>query len=69
MVPVTEPEVTEDAEPLKGLVLGPLLGQGSYGRVYRARWQGSAVAVKVGIANIRFVVLIQHNTKQALFVC
>ncbi|KAK9807645.1 hypothetical protein WJX72_005215 [[Myrmecia] bisecta] len=29
------------------VVLGPMLGQGGYGRVYRGRWQGSVVAVKI----------------------
>ena len=27
--------------------LGPLLGRGSYGRVYKARWKGTIVAIKV----------------------
>ena len=32
---------------LKELKLGVLLGRGSYGRVYRARWKATAVAVKI----------------------
>jgi Protein tyrosine and serine/threonine kinase len=29
------------------LQIGPLLGRGSYGRVYKGRWHGAMVAVKV----------------------
>ena len=35
-------------EPFEDVVLGPLLGKGSFGRVYRAHWNGDPVAVKVG---------------------
>ena len=34
-------------EPFEDVQLGPLLGKGSYGRVYRAMWSGIPVAVKV----------------------
>jgi hypothetical protein len=34
--------------PIPGLVMGPLLGRGSYGRVYRGLLKGRPVAVKVG---------------------
>lgn len=33
--------------PIEGLQLGPLIGKGSFGRVYRARWHNKPVAVKV----------------------
>lgn len=36
-----------DALPFEGLELGPLVGRGSFGRVYRGRWQDKIVAVKV----------------------
>lgn len=34
-------------QPFDDVKLGPLLGKGSYGRVYRAVWNGAAVACKV----------------------
>mmetsp|Transcript_3321 Transcript_3321/g.9610 ORF Transcript_3321/g.9610 Transcript_3321/m.9610 type:complete len:877 (-) Transcript_3321:642-3272(-) len=34
-------------EPFEDVQLGPLLGKGSFGRVYRAMWNGVPVAVKV----------------------
>lgn len=34
--------------PFDDVVLGPLLGQGSYGKVYRGVWNGADVACKVG---------------------
>ena len=43
--PSGPPPVPEDRFP--GLKLGPLLGQGSYGQVFRGTYQGEAVAVKV----------------------
>ena len=35
-------------QPFDDLQMGPLLGQGSFGKVYRAIWNGAPVAVKVG---------------------
>jgi hypothetical protein len=35
--------------PVPGLVMGPLVGRGSYGRVYRGLLKGRPVAVKVGM--------------------
>jgi len=37
----------EDDSPVEGVELGPLLGRGSYGRVYLGRWNGQEVAIKV----------------------
>ena len=39
--------------PFEDVTLGPLLGQGSFGRVYRAIWQGVDVAVKVSNVETR----------------
>ena len=41
-------------EPFDGVVLGPLLGKGSFGRVYRALWDGKPVAVKVRLMTGQF---------------
>ena len=32
---------------IDGLEVGELLGRGSYGRVYKGRWNGALVAIKV----------------------
>lgn len=37
----------ECPEELAGLTLGPLLGRGAHGKVYRGQWEGRKVAVKV----------------------
>ena len=37
----------EEAIPVQGVQLGPLLGRGSYGRVYLGMWENKEVAVKV----------------------
>lgn len=34
--------------PFEGLLLGSLVGKGSFGRVYRGLWKGQLVGVKVG---------------------
>jgi predicted Ser/Thr protein kinase len=38
--------------PIDGVQLGPMLGKGSYGRVYHGYWQGTEVAVKVRKADL-----------------
>ncbi len=37
----------QSKDPLLDIVLGPLLGTGSSGRVYKGTWNGATVAVKV----------------------
>ena len=36
--------------PFEGLLLGSLIGQGSFGRVYRGLWKGQVVGVKVTLS-------------------
>lgn len=49
--------------PFENLELGQLLGQGSFGRVYRGRFHGSTVAVKVPTATENRLPR-QHHGKQ-----
>ena len=37
-------------EAFEDVQLGPLLGQGGFGKVYRGLWNGAAVAVKACLA-------------------
>lgn len=39
--------VKDHNEAFEDVQLGPLLGQGGFGKVYRGLWNGAAVAVKV----------------------
>lgn len=41
------PAAIADAEPFSAVNLGPLLGSGGSGHVYRGTWNGATVAVKV----------------------
>ena len=41
------PGTTAETEPFTAVNLGPLLGQGGSGHVYRGTWNGATVAVKV----------------------
>jgi hypothetical protein len=45
--------------PIEGLALGPLIGKGSFGRVYRARWHDRPVAVKVSLEHLGLHMLHQ----------
>ena len=38
----------QSKDPTQDIALGPLLGTGSSGRVYKGTWNGATVAVKVG---------------------
>ncbi|PNH11410.1 Mitogen-activated protein kinase kinase kinase 13-A [Tetrabaena socialis] len=40
-------ELSQPPEAISGLIMGHLLGKGSYGSVYAGTWFGSAVAVKI----------------------
>jgi len=54
---------TQPQTPIPGLELGPLLGKGSFGRVYRGKYKGNNVAVKVRpVASSHFSLwhLLQH---------
>ncbi|KAK9814720.1 hypothetical protein WJX72_010481 [[Myrmecia] bisecta] len=44
---VASPGQGVSEEPFKDVRLGPMLGQGAYGRVYRGMWHGAVVAVKI----------------------
>lgn len=41
------PGMQVDADAFAAVALGPLLGQGGSGRVFRGSWNGATVAVKV----------------------
>lgn len=49
--------VAAAAAPLPGLELGPLLAKSTYGRTYRAFYNGAPVAVKVRLFALRLTLL------------
>lgn len=58
-------------QPFDDVKLGPLLGKGGYGRVYRAVWNGAAVACKVValyfmLLHIKCIVLYGTRSKRDL---
>ena len=50
------PGAAADLDPFSTVSLGPLLGQGGSGHVYRGTWNGATVAVKVCNFNSAFAV-------------
>lgn len=42
-----EPSNTKDLTPFQDVRLGPLVGKGSFGKVYRGIWKDTIVAIKV----------------------
>ena len=49
-------------EAFEDVQLGPLLGQGGFGKVYRGLWNGAAVAVKVRYLHALLYHTLQHCT-------
>lgn len=45
-------------EAFEDVQLGPLLGQGGFGKVYRGLWNGAAVAVKVCFIIIIIIIIV-----------
>ena len=50
---------TGKKHPWEDVELGPLIGQGSFGKVYRGVWNGAPVAVKVIFLNYATTTLFQ----------
>ena len=48
-------------EAIEDVQLGPLLGQGGFGKVYRGLWNGAAVAVKVSYPKPRCKHFVCHS--------
>ena len=42
------PTADGDGVPFEGVEMGPIIGKGSFGSVYRALWSNRVIAIKVG---------------------
>jgi len=51
---------------LEGIELGPLLGRGSYGRVFKGRWKGVLVAIKVVEHNMSGSAMVVEGARESL---
>ena len=47
-----EPSHAKDLTPFQDVRLGPLVGKGSFGKVYRGIWDNVIVAIKVSLLQV-----------------